>query len=228
MLQGWMGDSEQGAPASVLQPTPSPPPPTMNRSAGESVPFRVTNPWLVISPSVISTLDDSQQKHRCPYRNRVESRDLNEGQQHLASIIKADLCKVLLVLVSRTSSLVAVARAIADEQNYPHQLFNRDIDSCSSLSSLPSRSFRYLQDQYKSEEMNSPTHVEESLTARESSGLRRSSDAHTPSRSFKYLQDQYDKIEAQPAQRSPTTNNRADLTDIYSKREHDGSRLRSR
>lgn len=84
-------------------------------------------------------------------------------------------------------------------------------------SNLPSRSFRYLQEQYNngnadSNEIVTTTTVEETIITGEGAGLRRGSDAHVPSRAFKFLQDQYH------AQQTSATNNREDLMEIYNKR----------
>lgn len=81
--------------------------------------------------------------------------------------------------------------------------------SSSGQTSLPSRSFRYLQEQYSVDTPLPPTN--ESNYSKEQPALRRGSDAHTPSRSFKFLQEQYHTS-------SPTTtNNRSDLMEIYNK-----------
>ncbi len=112
-----------------------------------------------------------------------------------------------------------VARAVLDEQNKSDRR-----SSSSGQTSLPSRSFRYLQEQYNND--NNPTTtittttttVEETDSSRDHNGLRRSSDAHTPSRSFKYLQEQYATSEQSPTNRSHSVNNRDDLMEIYNKR----------
>ena len=95
---------------------------------------------------------------------------------------------------------------------------NRQAFSPGGSTNLPSRSFRYLQDQYKNGNaepngtiMTTTTTVEETVVTGEGTGLRRGSDAHVPSRSFKFLQDQYH------AQQTGT-NNREDLVEIYNKR----------
>jgi hypothetical protein len=98
--------------------------------------------------------------------------------------------------------------------------------SSSSTSTLPSRSFRYLQEQYNNGENNdavatttttTTTTVEETVTTGEGAGLRRGSDGHMPSRAFKYIQDQYDAQHG-PVNRPQGINNREDLVEIYNKR----------
>jgi hypothetical protein len=96
--------------------------------------------------------------------------------------------------------------------------------SSSSTSTLPSRSFRYLQEQYNNGENNdavttttTTTTVEETVRTGEGVGLRRGSDGHMPSRAFKYIQDQYDAQQG-PVNRSQGINNREDLVEIYNKR----------
>lgn len=95
---------------------------------------------------------------------------------------------------------------------------NRQPNSPGS-SNLPSRSFRYLQEQYNNGNADSnetvtttTTTVEETVMTGEGAGLRRGSDAHVPSRAFKFLQDQYH------AQQTSAINNRDDLVEIYNKR----------
>jgi hypothetical protein len=100
---------------------------------------------------------------------------------------------------------------------------NRRHDSSGS-SALPSRSFRYLQEQYNTSNgdnneivTSATTTVEETSGPGEGVGLRRGSDGHMPSRSFKYLQDQYDAQQS-AANRTQMINNRDDLVEIYNKR----------
>lgn len=97
---------------------------------------------------------------------------------------------------------------------------NRQMNSPGGSSNLPSRSFRYLQDQYNNGNVEpngtittttTTTTVEETVVTGEGVGLRRGSDAHVPSRAFKFLQDQYH------AQQTGI-NNREDLVEIYNKR----------
>lgn len=106
-----------------------------------------------------------------------------------------------------------VSRAIYDEQNNTNRR-----SSSTGMSSLPSRSFRYLQEQYNTDTPMVTTAVEDEIitTPNHNNGLRRSSDAHTPSRSFKFLQDQY-PVSANPSQ---AVNNRDDLIEIYNKRKN--------
>ena len=87
-----------------------------------------------------------------------------------------------------------------------------------SFSSLPSRSFRHLQEQYKDQPRPHPPLIksnsidtDEETSRTTSGGLRRSTDPHMPSRAFRYLQDQL------PINRSLTVNNRDDLMEIYNK-----------
>ena len=95
--------------------------------------------------------------------------------------------------------------------------------SSSGLSSLPSRSFRYLQDQYNADNDNATDiakAAEVTIKSSDGTGLRRSSDVHNPSRAFKYLQDQYHISQALPINRSQAINSRDDLIEIYHKRKH--------
>jgi hypothetical protein len=110
-----------------------------------------------------------------------------------------------------------VAQAVHDEQNNTGRH-----SSSGGISSLPSRSFRYLQEQYDDD--HSPTvrtTVEVPITLTDHAGLRRSSDGHTPSRSFKFLQDQYPMSSQSPSNQSQAVNNREDLIEIYNKRKID-------
>jgi hypothetical protein len=98
-----------------------------------------------------------------------------------------------------------------------------------SASNLPSRSFRYLQEQYNDSNgdtndaitttttTTTTTTVEETVIPGEGIGLRRGSDGHMPSRAFKYLQDQY-HVQKGPVNRTQAINNRDDLVEIYNKR----------
>lgn len=86
------------------------------------------------------------------------------------------------------------------------------------VSSLPSRSFRYLQEQYSEDHPTTSITVDQTISSGDNGGLRRSSDAHTPSRAFKYLQDQYPFAQQSSSPRSQTVNNRDDLLEIYHKR----------
>jgi hypothetical protein len=127
--------------------------------------------------------------------------------------------KSIAALVPPTpSSSSAVSQAVFDEQN---NSFGRR-SSSSGQTSLPSRSFRYLQEQYNND--NNPTTIttptttmNETIPSRESNSLRRGSDAHIPSRSFKYLQEQYATSQQSPTNQSQTVNNRDDLMEIYNK-----------
>lgn len=109
-----------------------------------------------------------------------------------------------------------------------HQTSPARRSSSSGSSVLPSRTFRYLQDQYQGENSNNmtmtttttttTTNVEENVIPGEGSGgLRRGSNSHMPSRAFKYLQDQYDAQQG-PINRTQYVNNRDDLAEIYNKR----------
>ncbi|CAF5205638.1 unnamed protein product, partial [Rotaria magnacalcarata] len=72
------------------------------------------------------------------------------------------------------------ARAVLDEQ-----MGNNDRGTnYNSTSGLPSRSFRYLQEQYNTSngDNNKETTVEETPISAESLGLRRGSGSHMPSR----------------------------------------------
>ncbi len=115
-----------------------------------------------------------------------------------------------------------VARAVLDEQmgNTTRRT------SSGSTSTLPSRSFRYLQEQYNNgnnDTVTTTTTVEETLVSGGGEGggggigLRRGSDGHMPSRAFKYIQDQYEAQQA-PVNRTQAVNNRDDLAEIYNKR----------
>lgn len=119
--------------------------------------------------------------------------------------------------------LPPVARAVLDEQMHPTHPARRN---SSGNSVLPSRTFRYLQDQYNGENPNNmtmmtttttTTTVEETVNPSEGAGLRRGSNSHMPSRAFKYLQDQYDAQQG-PVNRTQNVNNREDLAEIYNKR----------
>ncbi|CAF5094389.1 unnamed protein product, partial [Rotaria sp. Silwood1] len=115
-----------------------------------------------------------------------------------------------------TANKSAVARAVLDEQ-----MGNKDRSrSSSGTSGLPSRSFRYLQEQYNNSNGDNKeptiTTVDEPTVSGDSIGLRRSSDAHMPSRAFKILQDQYD-AQNTPINRTSAINNREDLMEIYNK-----------
>jgi hypothetical protein len=96
--------------------------------------------------------------------------------------------------------------------------------SSGSTSNLPSRSFRYLQEQYNNGNddnndtvVTTATTVEETVVSGEGIGLRRGSDGHMPSRAFKYIQDQYNAQQT-PVNRIQSINNRDDLVEIYNKR----------
>ena len=94
--------------------------------------------------------------------------------------------------------------------------------SAGGITSLPSRSFRYLQEQYNDDNDQTPpttktTTYEERMISKGGTGLRRSSDGHTPSRSFKYLQDQYNTSEQIPVNPTQQVDNRSDLMEIYNK-----------
>ncbi|CAF4454846.1 unnamed protein product [Rotaria socialis] len=108
----------------------------------------------------------------------------------------------------------AVARAVLDEQ-----MGNNDRGTnYNNTSGLPSRSFRYLQEQYNTSngDNNKETTVEETPISAERLGLRRGSGSHMPSRAFKILQDQCDSQQG-PINRSGAVNNREDLMEIYNK-----------
>ncbi|CAF4066268.1 unnamed protein product [Rotaria sp. Silwood2] len=109
-----------------------------------------------------------------------------------------------------------VARAVLDEQ-MGHNDRSR---SSSGTSGLPSRSFRYLQEQYNNSNGDNKettvTTIEDTTISAEGLGLRRSSDAHVPSRAFKILQDQCD-AQNTPVNRTQGINNRDDLVEIYNK-----------
>lgn len=116
--------------------------------------------------------------------------------------------------------MFVVARAVLDEQMGNT---NRH-GSSGSASNLPSRSFRYLQEQYNNGNPDNDTVISATTTVEETSvvgegsiGLRRGSDGHMPSRAFKYIQDQYDAQQA-PVNRPQGINNRDDLVEIYNKR----------
>jgi len=110
-----------------------------------------------------------------------------------------------------------VARAVFDEQTGNS---TRHPSSSSTSSSLPSRSFRHLQEQYSNDGVTATTTttVEETVVGGESCvGLRRGSDSHMPSRAFKFIQDQYNTSKG-PVNRTQGINNRDDLMEIYNKR----------
>ncbi|CAF0797967.1 unnamed protein product [Rotaria sordida] len=115
-----------------------------------------------------------------------------------------------------TTNSSTVAQTTHDQQNKttPRQ------SSLTGISSLPSRSFRYLQEQYSVDSDDTtivPKKSFEETTSKSGTGLRRSSDAHNPSRAFKYLQDQYDISQELASNQSRTINNRDDLVEIYNK-----------
>ena len=117
--------------------------------------------------------------------------------------------------------LVSVARAVLDEQMGNT---NRQANA-GNTAAPPSRSFRYLQEQYNNGTedngavtMTTTTTVEETVVSGDGVGLRRGSDSHMPSRAFKFLQDQYD-AQKTPVNRGQGVNNREDLVEIYNKRE---------
>jgi hypothetical protein len=117
-----------------------------------------------------------------------------------------------------------VARAVIDDQTG-----NNRRGSSGSASNLPSRSFRYLQEQYDNGNddtdaiVTTTTTVEETTVSGDGAGLRRGSDSHMPSRAFKFIQDQYDAKQG-PVNRTQGINNRDDLVEIYNKRmRKDGS-----
>jgi len=91
--------------------------------------------------------------------------------------------------------------------------------SSGSASNLPSRSFRYLQEQYNNgnDDNNDTVVTTEPVVSGEGIGLRRGSDGHMPSRAFKYIQDQYNAQQT-PVNRIQSINNRDDLVEIYNKR----------
>ncbi|CAF3581634.1 unnamed protein product [Rotaria socialis] len=117
----------------------------------------------------------------------------------------------------------------ADAQNSFDLKNNTDRRRSSSgggTTSLPSRSFRYLQEQYSvdrddnnNNNNNSPQIVQRTIekTPANGTGLRRGSDAHNPSRAFRFLQDQYDVTQEVSPNRSRPVNNRNDLMEIYHK-----------
>ena len=122
----------------------------------------------------------------------------------------------------------SVARAVQQDEQMN---INGPRGNPISASGLPSRSFRYLQDQYKNGNGDSseipPAAPTDEPMAPEGVGLRRGSDSHMPSRSFKYLQDQYDAQQT-PVNRSQPVNNREDLSEIYNKRKIGRNRTRAR
>ncbi|CAF4598886.1 unnamed protein product [Rotaria sp. Silwood1] len=115
--------------------------------------------------------------------------------------------------------------AIHDQQNKTDRR-----RSSSGVASLPSRTFRYLQEQYSVDNDDIVTTpkkpIEETAALKNGTGLRRGSDAHNPSRAFKFLQEQYDISQDLGRNQSRTINNRDDLVEIYNKtppsvREHE-------
>ncbi|UJR32252.1 hypothetical protein I4U23_019717 [Adineta vaga] len=88
---------------------------------------------------------------------------------------------------------------VVHQQNYSSRRF-----SAGGATSHPSRSFRYLQEQYGNE--TSPIGTKNTV------GLRRSSDIPTPYRTIKQ-----DTSEQSLVNRSESVNNREDLTEIYNK-----------
>ncbi|CAF1043207.1 unnamed protein product [Didymodactylos carnosus] len=118
----------------------------------------------------------------------------------------------------------AVARAVQDEQSGGRR---RSSGSGNSVAP-PSRSFRYLQDQYDNgpDGMTTTTITTEETTIvnasnepQQGAGLRRGSDSHVPSRSFRYLQDHIDsnQFQAGASVNKSVVNNRDDLMEIYNK-----------
>ncbi len=105
-----------------------------------------------------------------------------------------------------------VTQAVLDEQRNTSRRA-----SAGGASTHPSRSFRYLQEQYNDD--NSPTTTNQKITTSKNNiDLRRSSDIHIPSRTFKSSQDQHDASQQTPVNRSQAVNNRSDLLEIYNKR----------
>ncbi|CAF1267392.1 unnamed protein product [Adineta steineri] len=108
----------------------------------------------------------------------------------------------------------AVAQPALDQKSS----VDRRASAGSGASAHPSRSFRYLQEQYNDDDVDNNSPVPKTQESIDKSGLRRSSDmTNTPSRSFKYLQNQYDTSKQLPINRSEEVNNRDDLAEIYNK-----------
>jgi hypothetical protein len=107
-----------------------------------------------------------------------------------------------------------VTQAVLDEQRNTSRRA-----SAGGASTHPSRSFRYLQEQYNDDNSPATTTTNQKLTpSKNNIDLRRSSDVHIPSRTFKYSQDQHDASQQTPVNRSQAVNNRSDLLEIYNKR----------
>jgi hypothetical protein len=104
-----------------------------------------------------------------------------------------------------------VTQSVLDEQRNTSRRA-----SAGGASAHPSRSFRYLQEQYNDD--NSPATNQKITTSKNNIDLRRSSDVHIPSRTFKYSQNQHDASQQTPVNRSQEVNNRSDLLEIYNKR----------
>lgn len=107
-----------------------------------------------------------------------------------------------------------------DAQSDFDQQYNTDRRRSSSggAITLPSRSFRYLQEQYSITDDDSMAHVtHKTVTPSNATGLRRGSDAHHPSRAFRYLQDQYHENPEAGSNQNRTINNREDILELYNK-----------
>ncbi|CAF1331657.1 unnamed protein product [Adineta ricciae] len=100
---------------------------------------------------------------------------------------------------STPSDAQSANKTTAVQQNASSRRF-----SAGAPSSHPSRSFRYLQEQYATDT--------DAVTTKEMVGLRRSSDVPRPYQTLKY-----DTSEQLPVTRSEAVNNREDLAEIYNK-----------
>ncbi|CAF2082013.1 unnamed protein product [Rotaria magnacalcarata] len=139
----------------------------------------------------------------------------------------SDSEKTIPNTVSSTSpsTQYSTYRSTDTQNSFDHK---NNTDRCRSNSgggttSLPSRSFRYLQEQYSVDHNdnnnNTPQIVQRTIdkAPANGTGLRRGSDAHNPSRAFRFLQDQYDVTQEVSANQSRPVNNRKDLIEIYNK-----------
>ncbi|CAF3814498.1 unnamed protein product [Rotaria magnacalcarata] len=139
----------------------------------------------------------------------------------------SDSEKTIPNTVSSTSpsTQYSTYRSTDAQNSFDHK---NNTDRCRSNSgggttSLPSRSFRYLQEQYSVDHNdnnnNTPQIVQRTIdkAPANGTGLRRGSDAHNPSRAFRFLQDQYDVTQEVSANQSRPVNNRKDLIEIYNK-----------
>ncbi|CAF2977521.1 unnamed protein product [Rotaria sp. Silwood2] len=205
--------------------------PTMNRRM--IVPSDQFNQHHYTTINPIQPFSYSRQQPTSPKKNIqhdtdviTQSRSFQMLQGWISDSEKTVPTAIPSPLSQSTTNRSAVDQAIHDQQNKA----NRRHSSSGGVSSLPSRTFRYLQEQYSVDNddiMTVPKKpIEEPIISKNGTGLRRGSDAHNPSRAFKFLQEQYDISQELSINQSRTVNNRDDLLEIYNKpppsfREHE-------